>query len=423
MVGGTGRFLAGICLAAGLVLAAHEVRGEAPPLRSIEPESYSDQPAGIRFGALLYHASLRSGMAWDSNIFSTKAHVVADRIVILRPGLTVSTVDPNYKFTFRANIQQLEYEVSPSDNRLDGFVDLQGSIRVQKDTTLDVGLVAARIADPRSSIVRRDLPLNAAEPVVHNQYSAWVALRRNFNPLVSTTTLTVLNDDYYDVQSIGGTPLNLQYLDRDVARLTQETDLRISHRLLLFSRERVSMNTYRNVQGFIQDDSVKFDTVNGIEVVITPLITGRFSFQFGEEHFWANTIQSDPERIYRAELLWSPARNIRLKAGFARDFGGVSLTLDAVGGRRTGADFVLEYDITRQLFFRASFLHLHVNESSLSFGNERLENTYFYKASLGYEITRYWVWYLDYAYEKRDANIEANEFDRQIIQSGLIARF
>jgi Putative beta-barrel porin 2 len=84
---------------------------------------------------------------------------------------------------------------------------------------------------------------------------------------------------------------------------------------------------------------------------------------------------------------------------------------------------VLEYDITRQLFFRANFLHLHANESSLSSGNGRLENTYFYKASLGYEITRYWVWYLDYAYERRDANIEANEFDRQIIQSGLIARF
>ena len=184
--------------------------------------------------------------------------------------------------------------------------------------TIDVGLVAARITDPRSSILRRDLPLNAAEPVVHNQYSAWVALRRNFNPLVSTTTLTVLNDDYYNVQSIGGTPINLQYLDRDVARLTQETDLRLSHRLLLFSRERVSMSTYRNVQGFIQDDSVKFETVNGIEVGFTPLITGRFSFHFGEEHFWANTIQSDPERIYRAELLWSPARNMQTEGGRSR---------------------------------------------------------------------------------------------------------
>ena len=134
MVGGAGRFLAGVCLATGLLAAAHEARGEAPPLRSIEPEAYSDQPAGIRYGSLLYHASLRSGMAWDSNIFSTKAHVVADRIVILRPGLTVSTLDPNYKFTFRANLQQLEYDVSPSDNRLDGFADLHGTIRVQRDT-------------------------------------------------------------------------------------------------------------------------------------------------------------------------------------------------------------------------------------------------------------------------------------------------
>jgi hypothetical protein len=423
MVGGAGRFLIRVCLATGLLAAAHQARGEGPPLRSIAPDAYSDQPAGIRYGSLLYNASLTSGLAWDTNIFSSKAHVVGDRILVLRPGLTISTLDPNYKFTFRSNLQQLDYESSPSDNRMDGLAELHGNIRVQRDTAIDVGLAAARIMDPRSSILRRDLPENAAAPITHNQYSAWIGLRRNFNPLVSTTTVTVLRDDYYDVQAISGTPINLQYLDRDVARLSQDFEMRVSHRLLLFSRDRVSLNTYRNVQGFIQDDSIKFETVNGIEVGITPLITGIFSFHFGDEHFWADTIQSDPELRYRAELAWSPRRNLRLRAGVLRDFGGTSLTLDSVGGRRTYADFVLEYDITRQLFFRANFIHLHANEASLSSGNARLENTYLYKASLGYQISRYWSWYIDYAYERRDAKIETDEFDRQIVQSGLVSRF
>jgi hypothetical protein len=191
--------------------------------------------------------------------------------------------------------------------------------------------------------------------------------------------------------------------------------------LLLFSRERVIMTTYRNVPGFIQDDSVKFETVNGIEVGITPLITGRFSFQFGEEHFWDSTIQSDPERIYRAELAWSPSRNIRIKAGLTRDFGGVSLTLDSVGGRRTHADLLLEYEITRQLFFPRSPICMPTGE--LECGERAPRNTYFYKASVGYEISRFWTWYVDYAYERRDANIETNEFGRQIIQTGVVARF
>jgi hypothetical protein len=423
MVGGTGRLLAGVCLAIGLLVAAKGARGESPPLRSVDLDTYSDQPAGIKYGLLLYHASLVSGTVWDSNIFSSKENVVADRILFIRPGLTVSTLDPNYKFTLRASLDHLEYEVSPSDSRTGATADLRGSIRVQRDREILVGLTAARVTEPRSSVQRRDLPEDAAEPVVHNQYSAWVGLRRTFNPVVSTTTVTVENDNYFNVRSNSGTSINLQFLDRDAAKLSQETELRLSHRLLLFSLQRVNMTTYRNEPGFIQRDSVKFETVNGIEVAFTPLIKGKFSFHFGEEHFWASAIQSDPERIYKAELSWSPSRNVRIKAGFTRDFGGVSFDFDSVGGRRTRADIVLEYDITRQLFFRAGFAHLHANEASITSGAGRLENTYLYKASLGYELTRFWSLYLDYSFEQRDANFAINEFERQIIQTGVVARF
>ena len=422
MVGGAGRLLAGVCLATGMLVAAYGARGETPPLRSIDPETYSDQPAGIKYGSLLYHASLVSGTVWDSNIFSSKGNVVADRILVVRPGLTVSTLDPNYKFTLRTSLDHLDYEVSPAESRTDAKAELRGTVRVQRDSELLVGLVAARLSEPRS-IQRRDLPEDAAEPVVHNQYAAWVGLRRIFNPAVTTTTVTVDNDNYFNVRSNSGTSINLQYLDRDAARLAQETELKLSHRLLLFSRQQVNMTTFRNEPGFIQRDSVKFETVNGIEVAFTPLIKGRFSFRFGEEHFWARVIQSDPERIYGAELLWSPRRNVRIKASFARDFGGVSFDLDAVGGRRTRADVVLEYDITRQLYFRAGFGHLHANEASIASGVGRIENTYTYKASLGYELTRLWSLYLDYSFQQRDANISTKEFERQIIQTGVVARF
>jgi hypothetical protein len=422
MVGGAGRLLAGVFLA-GLVVAAQVARGDAPPLASVDVDAYPDRPAGLRYGSLLYHASLVSGTVWDSNIFSSKENVVADRIFYVRPGLTVSTLDPNYRFTLRTAVESLDYDISPADNRLNARADLRGTVRVQRNTEIDVGMYAARVSEPRSSILRRDLPEDAAEPVVHNQYAAWAGLRKIFNPVVSLTTLTVESDNYYNVRSNGGTSIDLQYLNRDVAKVSQDTDLRLSHRLLLFNQSRAIMTTYQNEPGFIQRDSVKFETVSGIQVGFTPLITGRFSFRFGEEHFWDSTIQSDPETVYRAELAWTPSRNLRIAAGFTRDFGGVSFELDAVGGRRTRADAVLEYDITRQLFFRANFAYLHANEASISAGGGRLENTYLYKASLGYEITRFWSLYLDYSYERRDANVETNEFERQIIQTGVIARF
>jgi hypothetical protein len=177
------------------------------------------------------------------------------------------------------------------------------------------------------------------------------------------------------------------------------------------------------VPGFVQRDSVKYETVNGAEVGITPLVKTRFTFQFAEEHFWATVIESDPELIYSAELTWSPARHVRIRSSFSRDFGGVSFDLDSVGGRRTRADIILDYEITRQLFFRSSFGYYHANENSLTTGAGRLEDTYLAKASLGYEFTRFWIVYLDCSWERRDANIDVNEYERQIVQTGVIARF
>jgi hypothetical protein len=319
-------------------------------------------------------------------------------------------------------MEHLEYEKSESESRTDARADLRGTIRSRRDLEIDAGLTAARVNEPRS-IQRRDLPDDAADPVRHNQYSAWLGLRRIHNRVTTTTTVTWDNDNYFDARSNSGARINLQYLDRDAVKVSQETDVRLSHRLLLFTRQRLITSVFRDEPGFVQRDSAKFETVQGIEVAFTPLIRGKFSFHFGEEHFWTHSIESDPERIYSAELSWLPTRKLRLKAGFARDFGGVSFDLDSVGGRRTRADALIEYEITRQLYFRASFAHLHANESSIVSGGGRNENWQQYKTSLGYEMNRYWSLFLDYAYERRDANAEINEFERQIIQTGVVARF
>ena len=214
---------------------------------------------------------------------------------ILRPGLTVSTLDPNYKFTFRANLAAA---------RLRGLAVRQPHWTVWRTCTatfacnetrlLDVGLVAARITEPRSSILRRDLPENAAEPVLHNQYSAWVGLRRNFNPVVSTTTVTVLQ------RRLLQCPVHRRHA-ASTCSISTATWPGLPRRPTCGSRiacccsagERVSMNTYRNVQGFIQDNSIKFETVNGIEVGFTPLINGQILLSFRRGALLG---QHDPKR-------------------------------------------------------------------------------------------------------------------------------
>jgi hypothetical protein len=423
MVVGSRRLLTALAfLATGLFSTVQVAHAENPPIKSIEPDLFPDQPAGIRHGLLLYHASLQTGFVWDSNIFSNRDNIIADRILLLRPGITVTTLDPNYKFTLRASMEHLDYEVSPSENRTDAQAELRGTIRVERDREIHVGTSAAHLSEPRSP-QRRDLPEDAARPVEHNQYAAWLGFRKIFNPGTSTTTLTVESDDYLDARSNSGERINLQHLDRNTVKVAEEFEARLSHRLALFSRHLMTTIKYRDEPGFLQRDSIKYETVNGIEIGITPLIFSKLYFHFGEEHFWTRQFESDPERIYTAELTWSPRRNVVLKTTFARDFGGSSFELDSVGGRRTRADVILDYSITRRLFFRASFAYLHANEASLQTGQTRIEDTFLYKASLAYELTRYWNWYVDYAFEKRDAVIASDEFERAIVQTGVVARF
>jgi hypothetical protein len=398
------------------------VRAESPPLSSVPPDKYSDSPAGIKYGGLLYHATLESGIVWDSNIFSSKANVVADRIEFVRPGLTISTLDPNYKFTFQTSLEHLDYERAPEEGRTDAQAALRGTVRLQNGFAVDVALRAVRAHEPRS-LQRRDLPQDAAEPVLHNDYSASLALRRNLNPVESTLTVSYDTNNYFNVRSNSGTTIDLQNLDREVLTATHNAELRLSHRLSLFSRQAIISSVYRDVPSTDQRDSIKYVLVNGIEVGFTPLIKGRFSFHFAEEHFASSTFEAEPERVYSGELTWSPRRNWRLSAGFARDFGGVNFDLDASGGRRTRATFGLEYDITRQLFFRAAFRYQHANEAGIAAGATRIEDTYQYKASLGYQANRYWNLFFDYAYERRDSRDFLSEFDRQIIQGGAVVRF
>jgi hypothetical protein len=422
MCGRARKTIAGLSIAVGLLAAFPRAHAESPPLKSIVPDAFLDTPVGIKAGGLVFHSSVATAVIYDSNVFSTHADAATDRITLLRPSLSVSTLDPNYKFTFRSFLEHLDYDNLSTENRTDYRGEIDGKIRIRRDLELDVSATAGRVNEPRS-LLRRDIPTNAAEPVAYNQYVTAVSLVNYWEPMVTTTTIGFENANYFNVRSNAGGSLNLQFLDRDVVRVAQEEELRLSHRLRLFSRQGLTASDYRDVPGFMQRDSLKFDLVTGVEVGFTPLIRGKFTFKFAEEHFNDPSILSEPQLDYNAEVSWQIRRNVRLRAGFSREFGGVSFDLDSVGGRRTRADFGIDYEITRRFFARTTLAYLHANETGLTTGGGRIEDTYQYRVMLAYQLNRYWTAFADYAFETREAETTVDQFDRQIVQAGVVARF
>ena len=74
MGGSAARLLAGTILALGPFVSAPGARAESPPLSSVQPDNFSDAPAGIKYGNLLYHASVASGVVYvsseDGNLYA-----------------------------------------------------------------------------------------------------------------------------------------------------------------------------------------------------------------------------------------------------------------------------------------------------------------------------------------------------------------
>lgn len=416
------RVLAGAVLLVGLLITGEQAVAQTPPIASIEPSSFSDQPAAIRYGGLLYQASLKSGFIWDSNLFLSQNDRVSDRIAYVRPGLTVSTLDPNYKFTFRGEIDRLEYDRNEAENRSDFRGEVNGTIRVRRDTEIDVSTFAGHIHELRSAL-RRDLPDDIGEPVPINRYIGRVALRQYFYPLISTTFVSFENDNYFNVRSNTGGIINLQASDADVWTVGHEAEFRLSPRLSFFSRQRVINSDFRDVGVTNPRDSTRFETVNGIEVALTRLISTNLAFRYGKEDFVTDVFRADPERAYLAGLTWSPRRYLRFRTSFAREFGGFSFEQDIGGGRRTRATFDAEYDISRRLLFRGGVAYLHGNEASVIAGGQRIEDSYAYRASLSFQLNRYWSLYSDYMFEQRNSTLDLDSYDRHIIQGGVIARF
>jgi hypothetical protein len=109
MAGRAIRVLAGVVLLAGILVMEQAAHAQTPPpLSSIDPKTFLDQPAGIRYGGLLYQATLKSGFIWDSNVFLNRQNALSDRIAYLSPGLAISTIDPNYRFRFLVDADHLE---------------------------------------------------------------------------------------------------------------------------------------------------------------------------------------------------------------------------------------------------------------------------------------------------------------------------
>lgn len=416
------RAIAAFSLVVGLLAAFSRALAEAPPLRSIAPEAFADNPAGIKAGGLVYHSSLASALIYDSNLLSSHTDVISDQALLLRPGISISTIDPNYKFTFRSFLESLQYQDMTSENRMNYGAELDGKIRLQRDLQLATFVSAGRVDEPRS-LARRDLPDNAAGPISYNQYFARASLVHTWAPFVTTTTIGYENENYFNVAAVGGGTLNLQYLDRDVLVVTQAEDMVLSPRLRLFAKQSLIVANYQQVPGYVERDSVKFELTNGVEVGLTPLIKARFVFRFAEEHFKDDSIQAEPELNYAADISWMIKRYVRLFAGVGRDFGGVNFQLDTQGGSRTRADIGIDYEITRRFFVRSSLAYLFANDNGVSSGVKRLEHTYVYRAGLAYQLDRFWTLFADYCFETRETNITDDQFERHVAQAGLVARF
>lgn len=410
-----------VAVVVGLVGSAPFAAADPLPLTPIAPDVGLEPSLGIRYGGLIYRPTIATGIINDSNILYSNTNAARDWVFFVRPGLSIATTDPNYRFVLRTDIEHLEYRESDADSRTNATATLDGTVRAARDLEFDVG-ASARHANDQRTATRRDLPTNLAEPAPHDAYSSRLAMRSFFRPVISTLAVDYATDSYSSVRSVTGSIVDLRFLDRDMLTVSHKTEVPFSQRFRFVNRVAWIETDYRNVPLVVPRDSSKVEVSNGVEVVFSPVLRGDFTFLYGKSDFTSPLIVADPENFYTLNLIWQPRSYFTLRFNAAREFGGVNFEQDFGAGRRTRLGVTMDYGITRRLTWRAGFNYVHANGDNL-LGATRVEDQYVYNTSLGYAVNDRVSLFLDYNLENYNSTISAEQYDRQVIQAGVIARY
>lgn len=380
------------------------------------------EPIGYRFGPHFFFPSVGAGFRYDSNVFASPTAPRSDIALIISPALTITNAPRfeistptafTYQFDLNADIYQ--FRTFDSENRADAQAKLKTRWELAHDMTLEGNFLAARKHDERGDTA---LPLDAREPIPYSDLRAEGVFTKTFGRFGVEMNANVRRLDYEDVPTFTGAPLSQFARNGTIFSAHVRPFYEFSPGYRGFVRLRGNTRDYEGT-GILNRDSNGYDIRGGLEVAVTPLISGSVEVGYLSQTYDNPLIAPFDGLSYAAKVQWlaTPLMTVTLHAErsvaetVTPDF---DARLDTIYGAQ------VDYELMRNVILFGGVKWKQEDYRGLSTRNDDVTQL---SAGIDYFMNRHLKMTLQYQFQDRNSDLAIYDFDRHMVTFGVKAQY
>lgn len=393
--------------------------GIGAPFRQSKSAEY--QPLGLRAGSFMFYPVLEMGVESDSNIFRVPSELEEnDTIFHLDPSVYMTSDWSRHELNAYAWARLGYYDEFSNEDYEDYSVSADGRLDVLRDSYATGYVGFASRHEGRSSVDNRF----GAEPTTFTQAVFGLGYDHTFNRLTVSAAYDYEALDYDDVPGIFEAVINND--DRD--RKRNEGTLRVAYQVRpqfdFFVEGALNAVDYDNTP----DDTGRERSSNGYRlnagasIDITSVLVGDVFVGYLRQEYDDPGLRDIDNTDYGFRLFWYATALTTVTSSLQRS-PTETTEPEASGYLSTALDLRVDHELRRNILLHTAFSYRNNDYEQSVPGRKENEDIFDFSIGGKYLFNRRFYARAEYAYERRNSDIEEQEFTANEFRFALGAQW
>lgn len=389
---------------------------------------------GTRIGVFSVKTDVESGLLYDSNIFESFRNQETDDVIYyIIPKITLTSHLPRHSLNFEFGLKHLEYKKEDRQSFTDLNFKSLATIDVRKDLSVQFDIKALR-EHQKVSFDDATQSGDIDQPLEENIFDAQVSITKTFNRLETTFLLGYAISDTEDTVTEDGVRIDQDFQDNEVYKIGGRFKYTVSPKLSLSFDVNANLQDYEEVNtadlptglagndlDLTNRDETNVEFRPGFIYNLSSITQVSFGLRYLRQNF-DNDALADSGFLpgYDVAVKWSPNSFWSARLTYSWEEDGADFEEDSNGSEITRVGAVINYNPRKYWSIQSDFSYELRDITSAS--DPREEETYSYKLSTSYAISKDFLFSFNYDYEKEISTSDPDR-ERHQVQGALKHQF
>ena len=371
---------------------------------------------GGRVGQFLVFPSISLAEQYDDNVFSTTNNTVDDFITIVRPSVRVKSDWNNHELNAFGWGAIARYASESDENWADAAFGADYRHDIARSTAANVGFKFARLHEDRSSTE----DVSGAEPTTYTLMEPNVGATHKFGRFKVGVDGSLRKFNFSDTDAVNGGTINNDDRDRNEWQGGVRLGYEIRPEYEAFVRSSYNVRKYSDAvddNGFDRDSN-GYEMVVGTAANLTDLVVGEVFVGYRSQDFDDSRLSTVSGVGGGANLTWSVTKLTSVSGYLTRTVEDTT-EVNTSGYFLTRLGVQVDHELLRNLLIGASGGYAVSDYEGIS----RTDDTYSAGAYVKYLTNRYLDLSAQYQYAKRESDVAAENFDKNVFMIQATAKY